>query len=136
MAACVNGSHLLRPRPVSRPRLLRMNRQLSLDPGTNSEILGLLGRLKQRLHTSFLLISHDFSVLTGISNRITIMYAGRIVEQGSIDEALRGGAPSLYVRPVQVRLAAAEAKQPGIRQVSCANYRWADCRPERGYALL
>ena len=61
----------------------------SLDPVTSSEILGLLGRLKQRLHTSFLLISHDFSVLTGISNRIMIMYAGRIVEQGSRDEVLR-----------------------------------------------
>jgi oligopeptide/dipeptide ABC transporter ATP-binding protein len=61
----------------------------SLDPDTASEILGLLARLKQRFHTSFLLISHDFSVLTDLADRIMIMYAGRIVEQGSRGEVLR-----------------------------------------------
>jgi oligopeptide/dipeptide ABC transporter ATP-binding protein len=61
----------------------------SLDPGTSSEILGLLGRLKRRFRTSFLLISHDFSVLTDLADRIMIMYAGRIVEQGSRDEVWR-----------------------------------------------
>jgi peptide/nickel transport system ATP-binding protein len=60
----------------------------SLDPGTSSEILGLIGRLRQRFQTSCLLISHDFSVLTKISNRIIIMYAGRIVEQGSCEAVL------------------------------------------------
>jgi oligopeptide/dipeptide ABC transporter ATP-binding protein len=61
----------------------------SLDPDTASEILGLLARLKRRFHTSFLLISHDFSVLTDLADRIMIMYAGRIVEQGSRGEVWR-----------------------------------------------
>jgi oligopeptide/dipeptide ABC transporter ATP-binding protein len=61
----------------------------SLDPATSSEILRLLARLKRRLHTSFLLISHDFSVLTSLADRIMIIYAGRIVEQGSRDEVWR-----------------------------------------------
>jgi oligopeptide/dipeptide ABC transporter ATP-binding protein len=61
----------------------------SLDPATSSEILGLLARLKRRFQTSFLLISHDFSVLTNLADRMMIMYAGRIVEQGSRDEVWR-----------------------------------------------
>jgi oligopeptide/dipeptide ABC transporter ATP-binding protein len=61
----------------------------SLDPNTTSEIVGLLDRLKRRFHTAFLVISHDYSILTKLSDRIMIMYAGRIVEQGSRDELLR-----------------------------------------------
>jgi oligopeptide/dipeptide ABC transporter ATP-binding protein len=61
----------------------------SLDPGTTSEILGLLERLKRRCHTAFVVISHDYTILTNLSDRIMIMYAGRIVEQGSRDQVLR-----------------------------------------------
>ncbi len=61
----------------------------SLDPKTTSEILALLGRLKRRFQTAFRLISHDCSVLTDLSDRIMIMYAGRIVEHGSRDEVLQ-----------------------------------------------
>ena len=61
----------------------------SLDPNTTSEILELLGRIRRRFRTAFLLISHDYSILTRLADRIMIMYAGRIVEQGSRDELLR-----------------------------------------------
>jgi oligopeptide/dipeptide ABC transporter ATP-binding protein len=61
----------------------------SLDPDTTSEIVGLLGQLKRRFHTSFLWITHDYSILTEASDRIMIMYAGRIVEQGSRSEVLQ-----------------------------------------------
>jgi oligopeptide/dipeptide ABC transporter ATP-binding protein len=61
----------------------------SLDRSTTSEILSLLDRLKQRFHTAFLLISHDLSVLADRSDRILVMYAGRIVEQGSRDEVFK-----------------------------------------------
>jgi oligopeptide/dipeptide ABC transporter ATP-binding protein len=61
----------------------------SLDPNTTSEVLGLLDRLKRRCHTAFLVISHDYNILTNLSDRIMIMYAGRIVEQGSREEVLR-----------------------------------------------
>jgi peptide/nickel transport system ATP-binding protein len=61
----------------------------SVDPDTASEILGLLRRLKQRSQTAFLVISHDYSILRQLSDRIMVMYAGRIVEQGSRDEVLQ-----------------------------------------------
>jgi oligopeptide/dipeptide ABC transporter ATP-binding protein len=61
----------------------------SLDPDTASEIVGLLGRLKQRFQTAFLLISHDLAPLARLADRIMVMYAGRIVEQGPRDQILQ-----------------------------------------------
>jgi len=61
----------------------------SLDPETAAGIVALLGRLKRRFQTAFLIISHDYSILTELSDRIMIMYAGRIVEQGSRSEVLQ-----------------------------------------------
>jgi oligopeptide/dipeptide ABC transporter ATP-binding protein len=61
----------------------------SLDPATSSEIVELLGRLKQRFQMAVLLISHDLAPLQRLADRIMVMYAGRIVEQGSHDEILQ-----------------------------------------------
>jgi oligopeptide/dipeptide ABC transporter ATP-binding protein len=60
----------------------------SLDPMTASEIIELLGRLKRSFQTAFLLISHDLTPLARLADRIMVMYAGRIIEQGSRDEIL------------------------------------------------
>jgi oligopeptide/dipeptide ABC transporter ATP-binding protein len=60
----------------------------SLDTNTSREIVELLGRLKRRFQTAFLLISHDLSPLERLADRIMVMYGGRIVEQGARDEIL------------------------------------------------
>jgi oligopeptide/dipeptide ABC transporter ATP-binding protein len=62
----------------------------SLDASTTAQILGLVARLKRRFNTAFLVISHDYSILTELSDRFMIMYSGRIVEQFSRDEVLQG----------------------------------------------
>jgi oligopeptide/dipeptide ABC transporter ATP-binding protein len=61
----------------------------SLDPNSAKEIVELLGRIKRRSQTAFLLISHDFSPLASLADRIMVMYAGRIIEQGPRDEILQ-----------------------------------------------
>ena len=61
----------------------------SLDPDTASEILELLGRLKRRFQIAFLLISHDLAPVARLADRIMVMYAGRIVEQGRRDQILQ-----------------------------------------------
>ena len=61
----------------------------SLDPDTALEIVALLGRLKQRFQMAFLLISHDLVPLELLADRILVMYAGRIVEQGPRDQILQ-----------------------------------------------
>jgi oligopeptide/dipeptide ABC transporter ATP-binding protein len=61
----------------------------SLDPTSAAEIVELLERLKQRSQTAFLLISHDLNPLARLADRIMVMYAGRIVEQGPRGEILQ-----------------------------------------------
>lgn len=54
----------------------------SLDPATAASIVELLGRLNRQFKIAFLIISHDIKVLARLADRVMVMYAGRIVEQG------------------------------------------------------
>ena len=63
---------------------------LSVDGLTaGNEILALLRSLVRKLGTSLLLITHDPGVLSAIAGRALVMYAGQIVESGSVGEILR-----------------------------------------------
>lgn len=57
-----------------------------LDSRTQAEILALLRDLKSRMRTSFLFISHHPGVLAGLADRLMVMYAGKIVEEGPLGE--------------------------------------------------
>ncbi len=57
-----------------------------LDTQTQAEILALLRDLKERSQTSFLFISHHPGVLAGLADRLLVMYAGKIVEEGTLQE--------------------------------------------------
>lgn len=61
----------------------------SLDPTVQREILDLFRELRQRLNIAFLFISHQPAILAGLADRLMVMYAGRIVEQGSVEQVLR-----------------------------------------------
>lgn len=54
----------------------------ALDVVVQKQILLLLGRLKKELGVSLLFITHDLSNLAEITNRVAVMYAGRVVELG------------------------------------------------------
>ncbi len=56
-----------------------------LDVSVQGEILNLLGELQGQLGLTYLVISHNLPVLRHISDRIGIMYLGRLVEQGDAD---------------------------------------------------
>ena len=61
----------------------------ALDVTIQARILELLAELQERLETSVLYISHDLSLVREICDRVAVMYAGRIVETGTTDEAFR-----------------------------------------------
>ena len=60
----------------------------ALDVMVQSQVLDVLGRLVKDLGVGLMLISHDLSVLGQMSDRIAVMYAGRVVETGPADRVL------------------------------------------------
>ncbi len=58
----------------------------ALDVSIQDQILGLLQELRTQLNMSIIFVSHDLAVLGEICDRLAIMYAGRIVETGPVEE--------------------------------------------------
>jgi oligopeptide transport system ATP-binding protein len=57
----------------------------ALDVTVQAQILELLLQLKRDLGMAIVLITHDLGVVAGLSDRVMVMYAGRIVEEGPVD---------------------------------------------------
>jgi peptide/nickel transport system ATP-binding protein len=60
----------------------------ALDVMIQAQILNLLAQLREERNLTLLVITHDLSVLAQVTDRVAIMYAGRIVEEGSAAELL------------------------------------------------
>jgi oligopeptide/dipeptide ABC transporter ATP-binding protein len=75
------------------PKLLIADEPVSaLDVSIQSQIINLLAELRQRLGLAMLFISHDLSVIRHVSDRIAVMYLGRIVEIGTAAELFEAPA--------------------------------------------
>ena len=87
----------------------------ALDVTIQAQILDLLREMKSTLNLSLLLITHDLGVIAETADRVAVMYAGRIVEQGAVRDVFRrpqhpytrgllasmpGGAPGTRLRAI------------------------------------
>jgi oligopeptide/dipeptide ABC transporter ATP-binding protein len=73
-----------------RPALVIADEPTSkLDAPLQTEILSMMREIGRRHQTAFLLISHDPTVLAGFVDRIAVMYAGRVVEEGRTADIFR-----------------------------------------------
>jgi len=74
---------------LNRPKLIIADEPTTaLDVTIQAQILYEAQKLCRESGTALVWITHDLSVVAGLADRICVMYAGRIVEQGSVDEVL------------------------------------------------
>ena len=75
---------------VNRPQLLIADEPTTaLDVTVQAQIVGLLRDLRQRFNLSLLFISHDLGLVAQLVDRVAVMYAGSIVERGSVRDIFR-----------------------------------------------
>jgi peptide/nickel transport system ATP-binding protein len=100
----------------------------ALDVTIQAQILDLLREMKAALNLSVLLITHDLGVVAETADRVAVMYAGRIVEQGPVRSIFRepkhpytrgllasipGGTPGQPLRAIQGTVPMLGALPPG-----------------------
>ncbi|MFZ5591229.1 MAG: ABC transporter ATP-binding protein [Bacillota bacterium] len=112
MALCCNPQLLIADEPTT-----------ALDVTIQAQILELIQELQQKLHMAVILITHDLAVVAETAQRAVVMYAGRVVEQASVEElfaeplhpytrGLLASIPRLYTK--QERLTAIEGVVPNL----------------------
>ena len=75
---------------IMNPRLLICDEPISaLDVSIRAQIINLLNELKQELGLSIIFIAHDLSVVKYFSDRIVVMYFGKVVETATSDELFK-----------------------------------------------
>ncbi len=110
------------------PKFLVLDEPVSaLDVSTQASIMRLLAELRRGLGASYLLISHDLSLVRHVATRVGVMYLGRLVEIGTVDEVFHAPShpytaallsavprpdPAAIARPIRLEGSVPSAQRP------------------------
>ena len=87
----------------------------ALDVTIQAQVLEVIERIQDRTRSSVVLITHDLGVVAGIADRVMVMYAGRQVELGSVDEIFYSpGHPYTRGLPRHSRVRLPRARCPAL----------------------
>ena len=79
------------------PKLVVLDEPVSaLDVSVQAGVINLLEKLRAELGLSYLMVAHDLAVIRHASDRVAVMYLGRIVEIGSVDEVFDNPGSPVY----------------------------------------
>ncbi len=107
---------------VNRPQLLIADEPTTaLDVTIQAQVLDLLNELRQKFSLAMLFVSHDLAVVSQVSHRIAVMYAGSLVEMGPARDVFQ--RPRIRTRGVCCircrRCAAIAASRCGRSRAAC-----------------
>ncbi len=114
----------------------------ALDVTIQAQVLSLMHQLKEQYQTSMLLITHDLGVVAEVCDRVAILYAGEVVEMGTLrqiykntkhpyTEGLFGSLPSIAVKTDRLRPIRGLMPDPANLPPGCAFApRCPYCQPE------
>jgi D-methionine transport system ATP-binding protein len=104
------------------PKILLCDEATSaLDPQTTDEVLELLLDINQKLNLTIVLITHEMNVIRKICNKVAVMEAGKIVEEGQVSEVFRNPQQAVTKRFVQQDLKPSEDPKEVLQEFIAEN---------------
>jgi len=114
----------------------------ALDVTIQAQILHLMKRLNEKLHTAILLITHDLGVVAQVCQRVIVMYAGKIVEEGDVQtifqnpkhpytKGLLQSIPDIRTKKERLFSIPGNVPKPGSIRQGCRFYTRCMFREER-----
>lgn len=74
---------------INNPSLILADEPTSaLDVTAQAQVVNMLRQLKEKFHTAMIVVTHNMGVVAQLANKVGVMYAGRIVEWGSVEDIL------------------------------------------------
>src|SRR5690606_8751110 len=87
LSGCQQQRVVIAMAPMTHPTLLILDEPTTgVDVTVEAAVLDLVLRLRQRHGTAVLFISHNLGAVARVCDRVGVLYAGRLVEEGSVDE--------------------------------------------------
>ena len=91
MALCCSPMLLIADEPTT-----------ALDVTIQAQVLGLMQELQAEMGMAIMLITHDLGVIADLADEVVVMYSGRVVEKGTVDDIFYNPSASVHARVVKI----------------------------------